>query len=125
MDNLIIRKTDYTPEIILNTNGNMSFRGKSYSENVFEFYAPIMNWIEEYFKNNHTNQTIINMEIIYFNSSSSKQFFDFFDILDEANENNDIKINWICNKNNEYAQDSGEMFQEDFENLKIEIKIVN
>jgi hypothetical protein len=58
------------------------------------------------------------MEIIYFNSSSSKLFFDFFDILDEARKNGcTIEVNWYYDKENESSLEAGEDFKEDFEDL--------
>ena len=61
------------------------------------------------------------MEIIYFNSSSSKLFFDLFDLLEENNDENGIEINWIYDEENESALEAGEDFIEDFENLKINL----
>jgi hypothetical protein len=121
MENLTLEATKYTPEIKLDTNGTISMVGKSYPENTFEFYEPVMKWLEEYFDGNAQEKTVVNMEITYFNSSSSKLFFDFFDLLEENNDDNDIQINWIYDEENESAEEAGEDFIEDFENLKIEL----
>jgi len=121
MKNLNIERTNYAPEVKLDTNGTISFVGKSYPENTFEFYAPIMKWLEEYFNGNAADKTIINMEIIYFNSSSSKLFFDLFDLLQDSSEENDILVNWIYDRENESAEEVGEDFIEDFEDLNIKL----
>ena len=121
MENLKLEATKYTPEINLEMDGTISLVGKSYPENTFEFYAPVMEWLENYFKSSPDHKTVVNMEIIYFNSSSSKLFFDFFDLLDEAKKNNTIVINWIYDEENESAQEAGEDFIEDFEDLKINL----
>ena len=123
MTELIFDKTRYTPEVTLNPNGNISFVGKSYPENTFEFYEPIRNWIEEYF-DNPQKTTNINFHIIYFNSSSSKFFFDLFDIFELSSSKSDIIINWIYDKENESAIEAGEDFIEDFEDLNINLKEV-
>ena len=95
MELLKIEETKYTPEIIMNPeNGEISIKGKSYPENTFEFYEPIMKWLGNYFQKAQ-EKTIINFEIVYFNSSSSKLFFDLFDLIDENSSTNDIQINWI------------------------------
>lgn len=119
MENLQIEETKYTPAISLDTNGTVSMVGKSYPENTFEFYAPVMEWVGEYFASGEKNLTV-NMEITYFNSSSSKLFFDFFDLLDE-NNNDEIIVNWIYHEENESALEAGEDFKDDFENLKINL----
>lgn len=121
MQNLKIEETKYTPTINLDANGTISLVGKSYPENTFEFYGPMMEWIEKYFEDSPADTTVVNMEIIYFNSSSSKLFFDFFDLLEENSGENKIEINWIYDDENESAEEAGEDFIEDFEDLNIKL----
>jgi len=121
MEKLYIKETKYTPEITLDPNGTISMVGKSYPENTFEFYAPMMDWLREYFETSAQNVTTVNLEITYFNSSSSKLFFDFFDLLEEASEDCKIEINWIYDEENESAEEAGEDFIEDFEDLNIKL----
>ena len=123
MENLTIQATKYTPEISLDTFGMISLTGKSYPENTFDFYEPMMKWVREYFASSPADETVVNMEIIYFNSSSSKLFFDFFDLLDEVKDDNKISINWIHDKENESAEEAGEDFIEDFEDLDIKLVV--
>jgi len=122
MDNLTIEETKYTPKIELDaTTGVISMVGKSYPENTFEFYEPVMKWIEEYFDSSAKEETAVNLEIIYFNSSSSKLFFDLFDLLEENKNDHKITVNWIYDGENESALEAGEDFQEDFEELTINL----
>lgn len=122
MDNLIIEETKYTPKIELDVkNGTVSMAGKSYPENTFEFYEPVMKWIAEYFETSAKEETNVNLEIIYFNSSSSKLFFDLFDLLEENKEDHKITVNWIYDSENESALEAGEDFQEDFQELTINL----
>ena len=121
MENLNIDETKYTPKITMDASGILSMVGKSYPENTFEFYAPMMAWTKEYFETSAAGLTTVNLEITYFNSSSSKLFFDFFDLLDDVNKDNNIKINWIYDEENESAQEAGGDFIEDFEDLDIKL----
>jgi len=124
MQNLIINATKYTPEIFLNAeNGIISMSGKSYPENTFDFYKPVMEWVENYFEINAKEKSIINMEIIYFNSSSSKLFFDFFDLIEEVSEEHIVEINWIYDEENESALEAGEDFKEDFVGLTFNLVV--
>ena len=120
MENLIIEETKYTPQINLDIEGTVSISGKSYPENTFEFYAPVLEWIENYFENKN-EKLVVNMEIVYFNSSSSKLFFDLFDLFDENRENCAIELNWIYDEENESALEAGEDFIDDFEELNIKL----
>lgn len=122
MDILKIEPTKYTPEIVLDPKGFITIKGKSYPENTFEFYQPVLEWLKNYFMLPDSNKLEVNLEIVYFNSSTSKLFFDFFDMLEEAHDNDkDITINWICDSENESAVEAGEDFAEDFETLVINI----
>ena len=119
MKNLHIEATKYTPGINLDAQkGLLSFAGKSYPENTFDFYQSTLEWITAYFKKERQKKTVIEMNIIYFNSSSSKLFFDLFDILEEAQKNGkEITVHWLYDTENENALEAGEDFKEDFESL--------
>lgn len=119
MKNLIIEQTVYTPEIILDyEKGVFSMVGKSYPENTFAFYEPVVSWIEDYFQISENEKVVLNMEIIYFNSSSSKLFFDLLDLFEEASKaGKKVEINWFYDKQNDSALEAGEDFKEDFEDL--------
>ena len=121
MESLKLGATQYTPEINLDPSGTISMVGKSYPENTFEFYKPVMEWMENYFDGNAAGKTTVNMEIIYFNSSSSKLFFDLFDMLDENKDDHEIEVNWIFDEENESAEEAGEDFIEDFDGLTINL----
>ncbi len=123
MENLHIEATKYTPDIKLDAdNGLLSFSGKSYPENTFDFYQSTLEWLTNYFAQETQKKTVIEMDIIYFNSSSSKLFFDLFDLLEEAHENGkDITVRWLYDAENENALEAGEDFKEDFESLSFDL----
>lgn len=122
MENLIIEETKFTPEInLLQDKRFITFKGKSYPENTFDFYMPIISWLKKYFETTK-EKTIIEFEISYFNSSSSKLFFDLFDLFEEAVQDNcQIIINWYFDEENESAQEAGEDFKDDFKTLNINL----
>ncbi|AZV46691.1 hypothetical protein C3L23_05200 [Nautilia sp. PV-1] len=122
MEKLYIPATKYTPEISLDPEkGLIEIKGKSYPENTFEFYEPVIKWIDEYLKCCVKGDITVNMEIIYFNSSTSKLFFDLFDLFDEVKDKYNITINWIYDEENESAEEAGEDFIEDFKDLNINL----
>ena len=78
MQNLYIEGSKFTPKISLDASKRViKFIGESYPENTFEFYSPVIDWLEGYFSIKSPLQTIIELELIYFNSSSSKLFLIF------------------------------------------------
>lgn len=123
METLTIAASKYTPAIELNADKNsVTITGKSYPENTFDFYAPVFTWLQAYFEQKDLAKTTVNMEVIYFNSSSSKLFFDLFDLFEEAlNEGKEITVNWYYDAENESAEEAGEDFKEDFEEMDFNI----
>ncbi|KEA64667.1 Fe-S oxidoreductase [Marinobacterium lacunae] len=121
METLRLEATQYTPEIVLDPAGVIAFSGKSYPENTFDFYQPVMDWLEQYFSSELPERTVVNMEIIYFNSSSSKLFFDMFDLMEEASAEHALEVNWIYDPENESAREAGEDFIEDFDSLTLNL----
>jgi SiaC family regulatory phosphoprotein len=123
MDNLRIEPTKYTPEIIFDAETNLlEIKGETYPENTAEFYAPVFKWLEAYLAQLRDEAVTVNLEINYFNSSSSKVLMDMFDQFETAaNDGKDLTLNWIYNRDNESAMEYGEEFQEDLEVLKLNL----
>ncbi len=119
MKNLHIPATQTSPEISFDCEKHiLEIKGESFPEDTAEFYSPVFSWIEEYLEFIKDHKVIINIELIYFNSSSSKVFMDLFDILDVATDKGkQIIINWIYDEENENALIAGEEFKEDLESL--------
>jgi len=119
MENLIIEATKYTPGIEFNSlEHSLKITGKSTPENTFEFFEPIKKWIQDYFLQPQT--TTIRFNVPYFNSSSSRSFYDIFDLLEEAQANSStLTVIWEYAEENENGLETGEEFQEDFESLNI------
>lgn len=121
MEKLFIEKTEYTPTIEMDASKQLiDIRGDSFPENTYDFYKPVISWMEAYFNDVRSDVTTINMEINYFNSSSSQLFFDFFDILEAAaNKGVKLEVNWIYVEKNESAFEAGEDFSEEFDAFEI------
>jgi deoxyribodipyrimidine photolyase len=119
MKNLEIPKSKTTPEILFNLSTNeLSIKGESFPENTSEFYAPVFEWLEQYLNTLTDQVVIVNIELVYFNSSSSKVLMDLFDMLEDAvQDGKEITVNWRYDEDNEMAAEYGEDFMEDLENL--------
>ncbi len=123
MDNLIIEKTISTPYINFNYNmRKLIISGESFPENAIKFYEQVINWIKEYLGKTDKEETEVDFEIIYFNSSTSKIFMMIFNLLDEEVEKGkNISINWIASEDNETAIECGEEFKEDLDFVEFNI----
>lgn len=125
MNNLLIEKTNSTPNINFNYDmRKLIISGESFPENAAKFYEPVITWIKEYLGCIGEEETEVEFEIIYFNSSTSKIFMNIFSLLDEeVQEGKNIIVNWIASEDNEAAIECGEEFKEDLENIQFNIII--
>lgn len=123
MENLIIEQTESTPKICFEySSGILALQGESYPENTAEFYAPVFEWLRKFLDGSDEFAVTVNMEIIYFNSSSSKALMNVFDLLeDAAAEGRKIAVNWIYAAGNESALEYGEEFKEDLNSLEFNL----
>jgi hypothetical protein len=123
MENLIIGKTTATPEIRFDyATGILELLGESYPEDSVVFYAPVFVWLKNFLNNNTERAITVNLEIIYFNSSSSKVLMNFFDLLEAAAKaGRKVVVNWIYAKGNEGALEYGEEFKEDLDALEFNL----
>jgi hypothetical protein len=115
MEILFIEGTKSSPKVRFDpATGVLEISGKSYPENAPKFYGPIFEWLHEYLDTGRTQSTQVILEIVYFNSSSSKALLNILDLLDQAARNGKkIVIDWRYHPENETALECGEEFAEE------------
>jgi hypothetical protein len=64
----------------------------------------------------------VDMELFYFNSSSAKFLFDFFEFFEEKAANGvTVKVNWNYREDDDTMLEAGEDFAEDLETCQFEL----
>lgn len=118
-----VRATNSSPAINFDPEAkSFEIKGESYPENCWAFYSPMFEWLKTYLDSINGTRVEIDMEIVYFNSSSSKTFMDFFEMLDaQAERGKNIVINWRYHEENESAMECGEEFMGDVERIKFNL----
>ncbi len=126
MQALIIESTQSTPSIYFDQTTNvLILKGESFPENAAKFYAPAMQWLREYLSALETEEAIVQFEIVYFNSSTSKVFMTILDMLQaEVESGKNISVLWLCDAENETAIECGEEFKEDLGSLPFKIVVL-
>jgi hypothetical protein len=109
MDNLTIEGSAKTPTVEFNGEGTLLLKGRSIPENSIEFYKPIIDWIGNY-GNGPQGNTEVNIQLEYFNTSSSKCILDVFKKLETLNGTN-VTINWYYEEDDEDMLEAGEDYQ--------------
>ena len=80
-------------------------KGRSIPENSIEFYKPLINWTENYSAST-PSKTVLNVQLEYFNTSSSKCLLDIFKKLERID--NPVTINWYYEEDDEDMLEAGE-----------------
>ncbi|MBS1186791.1 MAG: Fe-S oxidoreductase [Burkholderiaceae bacterium] len=121
MENLYISATPSSPEVDFRFTENvLSLRGESYPENAAAFYSGIISSLNEYLDGEVRPQAItLNVELTYFNSSSTKMLFTLFGTLnDRAADGADVTVNWYRHEDDDTMREFGQDLQDDFSAMK-------
>ncbi len=93
--------------------GLLVMRGDSYPENSFEFFGPVIDWIERYLKESAAPLRL-ELHLVYMNTSSVKAMMDIFDLLEEAHgKGRQVSVDWIYDPRNERVLGLADEFRED------------
>ncbi|MCL2073178.1 MAG: DUF1987 domain-containing protein [Marinilabiliaceae bacterium] len=112
METIIREGTPKTPYVRLNgENGVIEIKGRSIPENSVEFYKPLIEWLDRY-ANTPFDLTSVNIQLEYFNTSSSKCILDIFKKLELVfKKGNKVEINWYYEEDDEDMFEAGEDYQ--------------
>ena len=112
MEKLTLEGSAKTPTVKFDSeNGVMELRGRSIPENSIDFYKPLNEWIENY-GNSPKSNTVVDIKLEYFNTSSSKCILDLFKQLEKLNsKGTEVNINWYFEEDDEDMEEAGEDYQ--------------
>jgi hypothetical protein len=112
MENLHLEASAKTPEVHFDyANGKLMLKGRSIPENSIEFYKPLNDWIDSY-STGPTSNTVIDVKLEYFNTSSSKCLLDLFKKLERLNgSETEVSVNWYFEQDDEDMEEAGEDYQ--------------
>ncbi len=112
MESISIEGTPKTPTVNFDAaTGKIEVKGRSIPENSIEFYRPLVEWLEEYSKEPQ-ELTNVNIQLEYFNTSSSKCILDVFKKLEAIKKaKNEVVINWYYEEDDEDMLEAGEDYE--------------
>lgn len=108
----IVQQSLKTPLINFDPSGNFELKGKSIPENTISFYKPLFQWLDNYIQN-PASETNLNIQLDYFNTSSSKSIVDLFKKLELLSKNgkSEATINWLYNHEDDDMLEAGEDYK--------------
>ncbi len=112
MEKIAIEGSPKTPTINFDTDkGFLEIKGRSIPENSIEFYKPLVDSLEKY-AGKPQSVTNVNIQLEYFNTSSSKCILDVFKKLEAIHKGGSaVTINWHYEEDDEDMLEAGEDYQ--------------
>jgi hypothetical protein len=102
MECLLYEATKKTPKIAFDHNsGVFEISGRSIPENAYEFFKPVLDWLDVY-SLAPKEKTILKVYLEYYNTSSSKYYLDIFKKFEIIYKNNhEVLIEWYYEQDEE------------------------
>ncbi|MBL4623594.1 MAG: DUF1987 domain-containing protein [Flavobacteriales bacterium] len=112
MESIQYFKTERTPFVSLNPNGEFKVSGISIPEDSTAFYKPVLAWLDSYCKSPQP-ETNAHFVFDYFNTSSSKDILEIFKMLGGLNDSGKSKvcIKWEFEDDDDDIRECGEDYQ--------------
>lgn len=111
MENLKLDGSAQTPFISFSSSGKLELKGRSIPENSVAFYKPVNDWIDKYSKN-PSAATTLDIQLEYFNTSSSKCILGLFKRLESMNgKGTEVHVNWYFGMDDEDMEEAGEDYR--------------
>jgi hypothetical protein len=109
MENIFLEASSKTPNVSFNAQtGKMEISGRSIPENSFQFYEPLIEWLEKY-SQQAQKQTFFDFKLDYFNTSSSMYILGILKKLEKIHlEGKNIVVRWYYDADDEDMLQTGE-----------------
>jgi SiaC family regulatory phosphoprotein len=134
MQALLIESTDDSPKVILDSQSQVFlFEGESRPQHAFNFFHPIIQWIEEYGKvlywqREHfaeNKRLIFQFKLSYFNSTSAKFIRDILLVLNSfCKDGQVIVVRWFYYKEDTDMKESAEEYMKMLDKLPVELVVI-
>jgi hypothetical protein len=114
---LKLEQTKKTPGINFDADqGTFKIEGAILPENAVKFFTPLIKYAEEYLAS-PKEETKLDLFIIYFNTSSSKQIYEFIKLFNLSKDKTKITVNWLFDEDDEDMEETGKEYNAFFEDL--------
>jgi len=115
----ILSPTKNTPEVILDPKGTIKLTGRLIPENAKDFFKPIEEWINEYFRN-PAEITCVEIRLEYINCAGTKYLLDMIHNITDVHLKKNTKkfiINWYYDDEDEDEDmpENGRFFSSDLD----------
>jgi len=126
MDPVSLAPTKRCPEINFDFEQNtFLIKGESYPEDVDSFYGGLLETLEKHITAQSGAVIRLNIELIYFNSSTAKVLMELFEMMDSAAEaGNDVLITWVYEDGDDNMEELGDEFAEELAHARFDKQVL-
>ncbi len=120
MENIEIKSTPKSPEVLFNLNGKLVLKGISILDSAHDFYTPLIEWSKKYLKE-PAEKTEIIIDLEFFNTSSQLKIFELLSLFAElTKKGKEVEIIWYYEEDDikEIGEDMANLLGMDFQFIK-------
>lgn len=112
MEKINLEATPTTPKVVFEPDeGYFEISGKSLPENSFDFYKPLLDWMDQYLENPKDKSSLV-FKLEYFNTSSTGHFLRLIKKLEKIHAaGSDVSVQWYHDHEDEDMREAGEDFR--------------
>jgi hypothetical protein len=97
-------------------NGKLKLEGKSIPEDAAKLFKPLIDFVDQL----TVSEVIFDINLIYFNTASSKKIMELLRHLDANNKITKIQVNWHFEEGDEDSVETAEIYEESL--LRVEFR---
>jgi len=110
MEDKTVIATELGPEIVLRATGSISISGRSMAEDSSAYYKEAFKWIEQFIEEKGSAKITLEIDLVYFNSSSAKQLLKLLLMIKNAEKL--LSVKWFYMKNSHMLLERGKELSE-------------
>ncbi len=108
MEPLIAEATTYSPGIDFNPSGKLVLEGRAIPEDAAKLFDPMIEFVDQL----ETEEVLFVINLVYFNTASSKKLLELLKHLDANNKIKQVQINWHFEEGDEDSVETAEIYEE-------------
>jgi len=108
MERINVESTPYLPLIDFSPEGKLKLEGRSIPEDVCKLYDPLIAFVDEL----SVEEVSLDINLEYFNTSSSKKLLELLRHLDANTKVTTIKVNWYFEEGDDDSVETAEIYEE-------------
>jgi hypothetical protein len=108
MEKIFSEPTSKLPRVDFNPEGTLLLKGISIPEDAVKFYNPLIEFVDQL----DVTHVTFDINLNYFNTSSSKKLMELLKHLDANNKIKSILVNWLFEEGDEDSVETAEIYEE-------------